>query len=112
MAQVEDTLIYKNMKCDFNFKPTTKVIDANGVEQVVPHLFDMIASDYLAEQLLAKVNTENPELDYRIANELKEKVNVELTEIEVDYLRSFINLLQVDNLYKGQLLDVLNETKN
>jgi hypothetical protein len=95
------------MTYTFNFTPTITVTDANGQPQQVPHLFDMLASQYIAEQLMARVNTDNPELDYRIANELKSTNCVDLNEQELEYLISIITSLQVDNLYKGQLLEIL-----
>ena len=110
-VKANDTIIYKNMKYTFNFTPITTVTDANGEQHQVPHLFDMPASKYLAEQLLNKVNTDTPELDYRMANELQDNGSVELNDEELIYFKQFITSLPVDNLYKGQLLDALNETK-
>lgn len=90
-----------------NFTPTIKRM-VNNVEVDMPHVIDYCLAQFLAEQIELRVSTENPLLEYRIAQSLRSTGAVNLTEEEVAYLTTIIVNLQIDNLLKGQILEVFN----
>lgn len=100
------------MEYDLNKRPTIKrMVDGeNGtkVEAETPHIIDYSLAQFVAEQLEERTTNHNPLLEYRIAQSLRKTSTVELNEQEADYLSSIIVQLPIDNLLKGQILDVLN----
>lgn len=70
-----------------------------------PHGIDYPMAQYIAEQLEARVSTSNPLLEYTIAQQLRATGEVSLTEEERDYLVAIISSWQIDNLFKGQILE-------
>lgn len=61
------------------------------------------AAIYLAGELESRVTTVNSMLEYRIATELKATQEVELTNVEKEYLIGVISSLPIDNFFKGQV---------
>lgn len=97
------------MILNLNFIPTIKRM-VNNVEVDMPHVIDYSLAQYVAEQIELRVSTENPLLEYRIAQSLRAIGQVTLTQEEAEYLTTIIVNLPIDNLLKGQILDVLNPT--
>lgn len=62
------------------------------------------ASEYLANELDNRITTDNPALEYRVSTELKTTNQVDLTQVERDYLLSVISSFQIDNYFKGELM--------
>ena len=77
-----------------------------------PYGIDYTIAQYIAEALEARVSTDNPMLEFRIAQELRNDGTVELNQQELDYLLPIIVALPIDNLFKGQILQIFkpNET--
>jgi hypothetical protein len=90
-----------------NFIPKTKRI-IDDVEVEVPYIIDYPLSIYIAEQIEQRVSTNNPLLEYRIAQSLRNTGSVELNQEETAYLSDIIIQLAIDNLLKGQILEVLS----
>lgn len=100
------------MVYDLNKKPTVKrMVDGeNGTKEEadMPHIIDYSLAQFVAEKLEERMTTDNPLLEYRIAQSLRKTGTVELIEPEVAYLSNIIIHLPIDNLLKGQILEVLN----
>lgn len=95
------------MNYNFNFNPTTKRL-VNNVEVDMPHIIDYALAIFIAEQLEQRTSTANPLLEYRIAQELRANGSVTLSQEENEYLCAIIVQLPIDNLLKGQILEILN----
>lgn len=94
------------MKIELNFNPTNR----NGE----PHAIDYSCAQFLQEQLDKRINKERPALEARVANELAESGSCTLDEdsniennltSELEYIRSIVEQLDIDNLLKGQILE-------
>ena len=95
------------MNFNLNKIPTiTRMVDHKEVE--LPHIIDYPISQYIAEQIEQRVSNANPLLEYRIAQSLRNTGSVDLNEEETAYLSEIIIQLPIDNLLKGQILDVLS----
>jgi hypothetical protein len=95
------------MNFNLNKIPTIKrMVDEKQVE--LPHIIDYPISQYIAEQIEQRVSNANPLLEYRIAQSLRNTGSVDLNEEETAYLSEIITQLPIDNLLKGQILEVLN----
>jgi hypothetical protein len=95
------------MNFNLNKIPTiTRMVDEKQVE--FPHIIDYPLSIYIAEQIEQRVSNANPLLEYRIAQSLRNTGSVDLNEEETAYLSEIITQLPIDNLLKGQILEVLN----
>lgn len=100
------------MLYDLKKTPTIKtmVVGENGekTELETPHIIDYSLAQFVAEKLEERMTNSDPLLEYRIAQSLRQTGTVELIEPEVAYLSNIIIHLPIDNLLKGQILDVLN----
>lgn len=95
------------MKYNLDKIPTIQRM-VDGVQVDMPHIIDYSLAKFIAEQLEERMSNDNPLLEYRIAQSLRKTGTVELNEQEANYLSSIIIHLGIDNLLKGQILEVLN----
>ena len=72
-----------------------------------PHIIDYTCAVFIATQLDARISKDNPTLEARIANELFQTGTCNLTIEEVGYLKNNIQNMDIDNLLKGQILEVV-----
>jgi hypothetical protein len=97
------------MNYNLNKIPTIKrMVDEKQVE--FPHIIDYSLAQLVAEKLEERMTNDNPLLEYRIAQSLRNTGRVDLNEEETAYLSDIIIQLPIDNLLKGQILEVLNPT--
>jgi hypothetical protein len=87
------------MKHNLNIQPT---ITVDGIIQ--PYAISYPLSGLLAEHLEQRINTVNPELEARAAEELRTTGEVELTEEERVYIHDVVVSLPIENLLKGKIL--------
>jgi hypothetical protein len=90
------------MKHNLNIQPT---ITVDG--KVQPYAINYPLSGLLAEHLEQRINTVNPELEARAAEELRATGEVELTEEERVYIHDVVVSLPIENLLKGKILKLL-----
>ena len=57
------------------------------------------AATYIAQELERRVTSDKPLLEYRIATDLRETSEVELSDTERTYLLSVLLSLPIDNYY-------------
>ena len=93
-------------KINLHFTPKIKIIDGKNNEIEVPHIIDYTVSQYVAEQLEARTSTENPLLEYEVAQSLRNTGSAELSLEDAEYIKSIIVELPIDNMLKGQVLEV------
>lgn len=91
------------MKYNLNIVPTIK----GENNEDIPYGINYSLSIFLAEILENNISVDNPYLEYRISQELKTNNEVELDDTELVYLKSLVERLQINNLLKGQILDLL-----
>jgi hypothetical protein len=93
------------MKHNLNIQPT---ITVDG--KVQPYAINYPLSVLLAEHLEQRINTVNPALEARVAEELRTTGEVELTEDERVYIHDVVVSLPIGDLLKGKILKLLQAT--
>lgn len=89
---------------NLQFIPETEV-DVKGSKQKSPHQIDYTASHFIAKILYERINKENPELEYRVANDLYTTGKTNLNNQDAEYIKAVIVSLSIDNELKGQILE-------
>jgi hypothetical protein len=88
------------MKYNFNYN-----IEKNGSVYGT----SLTAAQYIADLLQNRVTSDKPVLEYRISTELESTGEIELLNIEREYLLNILISLPIDNYFKGKLVNPLVE---